>query len=43
MNVGEGSLGVKIFLILLFLYGTVSTIVWVWNKFRSKVKKDESR
>ena len=41
MNVGEGGLGVKIFLILLLIYGTVSTIIWVWNKIKSMVAKDE--
>ena len=43
MQVGSGGLGVKIFLALLLLYGTVSISVWAWNKIKPEAKKDEGR
>lgn len=43
MQVGSGGLGVKIFLALLILYGTVNISVWAWSKIKPEVKKDEDR
>ena len=41
MSASNTGLGVKVFLALLLLYGTVLTANWCWNKIKSKLRKDE--
>ena len=41
MSVSNTGLGVKVFLALLLLYGTVLAVNWCWNKIKSRLYKDE--